>query len=58
MLPECRSNEYLYKIPPFALEKDNVEGFVDELEKFHKEFTDCFARSEPRKNFLTIWWDR
>jgi len=52
MLPECRQNEYLYNIPPFAIENGNVEDFVDELRKFHSEFADCFVRSEPRKNFF------
>lgn len=57
MLPECRLNDFLYEVPPFTLEKEDVEGFVDELVKFHNEFSDYFARSEPRKNFLTAWRD-
>lgn len=52
MLPECRLNEYLYPVPPFTVEKDNVEDFADELRKFHKEFSDCFARSETRGHFF------
>ena len=52
MLPECRLNEYTYPIPPFKIEKDNVENFVDELIEFHGEYSDCFARSETRKNFF------
>ena len=52
MLPECRLNEYLYPVPPFTVEKDNVEDFADELRKFHKEFSDCFARSETREHFF------
>ncbi len=52
MLPECRLNEYLYPVPPFAVEKDNVEDFADELRKYHGEFSDCFVRSEPRKHFF------
>lgn len=52
MLPKCRLNEYLYEVPPFAIEKNDVENFVDELRKFHGEFSDCFAGSEPRGNFF------
>lgn len=52
MLPECRLNEYLYEIPPFNIEKDNPGDFADELRKYHEEFSDGFARSEPRKNFF------
>ena len=51
MLPECRLNEYTYPIPPFEIEKDNVEDFADELQMFHGKYSDCFARSEPRKTF-------
>ena len=51
MLPECRQEEYLFDIPPCTIENNNVESFVDELQKFHNEFKDCFVRSEPRGNF-------
>lgn len=50
MLPECRFEEYLYPIPKFTLEKDEVANFDDELKEFHSQFNDCFARSEPREN--------
>lgn len=52
MLPKCRLNEYLFEIPNFAIEKDNIGDFVTELRKYHEEFSDGFARSEPRKNFF------
>jgi hypothetical protein len=52
MLPECRLNEYLYEIPPFFIEKDNVKDFADELLEFHKEFSDGFTRVETRENFF------
>ena len=52
MLPGCRSTEYLYPIPKFSINKDNVDDFAEELRKFHEEFYDCFARSETRGNFL------
>lgn len=51
MLPECRSDEYLYTIPIFEVGTDNLDNFVEELRKFHEGFSECFARSEPRGNF-------
>lgn len=51
MLPECRSEDYLYSIPRFTLEKDEVEDFHSELKGFHSQFGGCFSRSEPRENF-------
>jgi len=50
MLPECRSQEYLYPVPEFAVTTDDVEPFLDELKSFHGEFSDCFRRSETRDN--------
>jgi len=52
MLPECRLKEYLHSVPPFSVEEDDVEDFVDELRKFHEEFSDCFAGSEPGGHFF------
>jgi len=52
VLNRIRQNEHVYTIPPFAIENDNIENFVDELRQFHSEFADCFARSEPRGNFF------
>ncbi len=52
MLPECRNNYSAFSIPKFTLEKEDVEGFIDELKGFHQEFYDCFSRSESRENFL------
>lgn len=51
MLPECRSEDYLYPVPRFTLEKKEVEDFYSELKGFHGQFGDCFSRSEPRENF-------
>ncbi len=51
MLPESRKNEYLYEIPQYMVEKRDVEGFVHELNVFHRKFADCFVRSEPRDSF-------
>lgn len=50
MLPECRSHEYLYPVPEFTVTSDDVESFMDELRCFHREFDECFQRSETREN--------
>ena len=39
MLPECRSNDHTYTVPPFKIEENDVENFVDELIEFHKNYT-------------------
>ena len=52
MLPECRSQEYLYPVPKFDITADNIEEFADELMKYHEGFHDCFVRSETRKHFF------
>lgn len=52
MLPKCRTEGDLFSIPKFTIEKDNVEGFIDELKAFHNEFRDCFSRSESRENLF------
>jgi hypothetical protein len=52
MLPASRSEGDLYAVPKFCLDKDDVEGFMNELHGFHEQFRDCFSRSEPRENFL------
>jgi len=51
MLAECRTEDELFSIPKFTVEKDNVEDFIKELRGFHEQFSDCFSRSEPRENF-------
>lgn len=51
MLPECRSEGYLYTIPECQLEIQDVNAFMEELKCFHGKFADCFVRSEPRENF-------
>jgi len=50
MLPECRSNDHTYTVPPFKIEENDVENFVDELIEFHKNYTGCFARIETSEN--------
>jgi len=52
MLPECRSNDYLYPTPKFNLKLEQVENFIKELEALHCDFCECFCRSETRENFF------
>ena len=52
MLPECRSNEHLFKIPKYDIKRKDVKDFIIELEGFHEIFNDCFHRSESRAHFL------
>lgn len=51
MLPACRTKGDLFSIPKFDIKKKDVKGFMNKLKGFHKEFEDCFSRSEPRENF-------
>ncbi len=51
MLPACRQNEYLYSIPLFDIDKNDIDNFADELIGFHSNFSDCFHRSEPGDHF-------
>jgi len=52
MLPMHRTENNLYSIPKFSIEKGDVLSFIEELKGFHEEFRDCFSRSEPRENFF------
>lgn len=36
MLPTIRSDEYLYEIPKFYLDKGDVKDFMNELVSIHK----------------------
>jgi len=51
MLPEIRSDEHLFSIPKFDVNKEDIEGFDNELKDFHQNFSDCFNRSESRAHF-------
>lgn len=51
MLPEIRSQEYLFPVPKFDVSSGDVEGFITELKGFHEIFSDCFHRSESRDHF-------
>jgi len=50
MLPECRQEEHVFSVPKFEIISSDVGTFVDELQCFHNEFSDCFHRSETRDN--------
>lgn len=52
MLPDIRQSDYLYPVPKFNLNQDDVDDFTNELKGFHEQFGDCFLRSESRDNFL------
>jgi hypothetical protein len=51
MLPDCRIADDPYAIPKFDISVDDFEDIVLELKGFHEQFSDCFARTEPRENF-------
>ena len=46
MLPEIRQTDYLYEVPKFELDRNDVLDFAEELKGFHENFADCFYRSE------------
>ena len=52
MLPECRTKGDVFSIPKFSVVTEDIDDFIQELEVFHEEFSDCFLRSEPRTNFF------
>lgn len=52
MLPQIRNDAGIYPTPGFWVDEVDVERFMDELREYSGSFADCFARSEPRENFL------
>ena len=52
MLPEVRSQEYLFDVPKFDVSASDVKDFINELKGFHEIFSDCFHRSESRGHFF------
>ena len=52
MLPEIRHDEYLFSVPKFDINKEDIEDFNNELKGFHDNFRDCFSRSESRDHFF------
>lgn len=51
MLPDIRQSDFLYPVPRFELDRNDVFDLMSELKGFHENFTDCFQRSESRDNF-------
>ena len=51
MLPEIRFVDDPYSVPKFDIVVEDFDDFTDELKEFHKQFHDCFNRTEPRENF-------
>src|SRR5215831_6412745 len=54
MLPACRTADETFAIPQFALTRNDIDLFMDELREFHTAFRACFARQEPRDQFFHI----
>jgi SRSO17 transposase len=52
MLPEIRTQQYLFSVPKFTITKDDVKDLTQELKGFHEVFSDCFHRSESRGHFF------
>lgn len=52
MLPKCRTKGDVFSIPKFSVAAEDIDDFMQELEVFHEEFSDCFLRSEPRNSFF------
>jgi SRSO17 transposase len=52
MIIQHLNDSGIFPVPKFTVNKDDVEGFMEELKGFHSEFADCFTRSEPREHFL------
>jgi SRSO17 transposase len=52
MLPDCRTPDTTFAIPPFDVIPSDVEGFLEELWEFQATLHDGFARSEPRAHFF------
>ena len=52
MLPCPRGDEYLYPVPKFDLDREDVADFINELRGFHEQFSECFQRSESREHFF------
>jgi SRSO17 transposase len=51
MLPASRQEDYLFEIPAFDIDKNDIEELSSELKGFHSVFSDCFHRSESREHF-------
>jgi SRSO17 transposase len=52
MFPVCRTADETCALPQFALTRRDIATFMDELRGFHTAFRACFARQEPREQFV------
>lgn len=52
MIVQQLNDDGIFTVPKFTVNKDDIEGFMEELRWFHSEFADCFTRSEPREHFF------
>jgi len=52
MVPACRTDGEELSLPKFALEREDVEGFLHEWRGFPEAFRDGFTRREPREHFF------
>jgi SRSO17 transposase len=52
MIVQQLNDDGIFTVPKFTVNKDDIEGFMEELRGFHSEFADCFTRSEPREHFF------
>ncbi|MBP7233056.1 MAG: transposase [Syntrophaceae bacterium] len=51
MIPETRVENDSFPIPKLLINKEDIACFMKEFKGFHAQFSDCFSREEPRKNF-------
>ena len=54
MLPESRQEDFLFKVPAFDINKDDIEKFSDELKGFHANFSNCFNAVISLLNFWRV----
>jgi SRSO17 transposase len=52
MIVQQLNDNGIFAVPKFIVNRDDVEGFMEELKGFHSQFSDCFTRSEPREHFF------
>jgi SRSO17 transposase len=52
MLPQFRTEPDPYQIPKLEINKEDFDGFLEELKAFHGHFHECFSRKEVRENFF------
>jgi SRSO17 transposase len=52
MLPACRTAGEPFPMPQFALTRNDIDPFMDELRECHTAFRACLARQAPRDQFF------